>query len=157
MATTPLEYITLQEAKTYLEVDFPDHDKDIETAIIASIDWVERYTCYRLFKRDVSLFSSGCQMEIYDFPINSIEVVNDKGDDVRYKSTKRSLKLLLNAREGSEVKMSVGYENIEDVPHNLRAACFKLITYMFENRDTYSMDLPVDVQGLINQFRRSIV
>lgn len=155
--TTPLEYITLQEAKNYLEVDFPDYDKDIESAIIAAVDWVERYTCYRLYKRDEIMVSSGCQMEIYDYPINSITVENDNGDDVAYKTTNRSLKVLLTTGEGATVTLNVGYDLRDDVPSVLRIACFKLITYIYENRDAYQMGLPTDIQGLINQFRRAII
>lgn len=156
MANTPLELISLQEAKNFLEIDFPDHDEQISRAIVASIQWVENYTGYCLYKRDMELYSTGCQMEIFQYPINSISVENDKGDEVRYKSTRRTLKLILTAPSNSTVKLNVGFENKDDVSQPLIEACFKLITYLFENRDAYTIGLPTDVQGLLNQYRRGM-
>lgn len=156
MASSPLEVISLQEVKSLLEIDFPDHDMDISEIIKASIEWIERYTSYRLWVREEVEYATSCQMEIYTFPINSIEVKNDKGDDVRYKSTKRTLKLLITAPEGSEITMNVGFEDLEEVPSMLTQACKKLAVYIFENRDAYPMTLPSDIQGMVNQFRRSM-
>lgn len=156
MATTPLEVISLQEAKSFLEIDFPDYDKKISDLIKASIQWVENYTGYLLYARDMELYSNGCQMEIIQYPINTVTVENDKGDEVRYKSTRRTLKLLLTAPNESVVKLNIGFEDAEDIPQPLIEACYKLITYLYENRDAYSMGLPTDVQGLINQYRRGM-
>lgn len=152
---TALDIITLEQAKEYLEIDFPDYDEMITRNIRAAVEWVENYTGYRLYQRNEEFYMDcGRQVDIYAYPLSVTDVVNDNDDSVSYKITRRTMKIIVSAPSDSTVKATVGYESAADVPGPLLAACYKLITYLQENRDAYTMGLPTDVQGLINQYRR---
>lgn len=153
-----LDVITLSQAKDWLQIDQSDsyYNETITELIESAVSWAEVYTGYYLYAREVEYVSEGCQMSIYDYPINSMVVENAGGDEVYYKETKRPLKLLINTGEGNVVKLNVGFENVSDIPKQFMTACKKYITYHFENRDVYGMELPVDIQGILNQLRRGI-
>ena len=55
------------------------------------------------------------------------------------------------------ITANVGYANKADVPSLLVDAAFKLLTYLSENRDLYSVGMPMDVQFMINKMRRNLV
>ncbi|NGM63502.1 phage gp6-like head-tail connector protein [Sphingobacterium sp. SGG-5] len=150
-----LHVISLQEAKDNLRVDFPDDDNIIARLIKTSVDWVERYTCHTLYCREKKIVSDGCTIEVYDYPVTVLSVVKD-GSPVNYTTQTRSDKLLIYAPKGALVTLKVGYDDVRKVPGVLIEACHKLITYLYENRDAYSMGIPVDIQGLINQYRRGL-
>lgn len=152
-----LDVITLDNAKYYLAVDFTDDDAIISGAITAAVDWVERYTNHLLYERDVVYKSTGCPIDIYDYPVAVQSVKDGQGNDLNYTTQNRSLKLIVEAPRGAIVTVKAGYDSPAKVPGQLMSACYKLITYLYENRDTHSMQLPVDVQGLLNQLRRGWV
>lgn len=150
-----LDVITLQEAKDNLRVDFDDDDAIISRLIRTSVDWVERYTCHKLWQRTESLTSDGCPIEVYDYPVTVSSVVKD-GNPVEYTTVNRSDKIIIEAPKDAVVTLSVGYGTVDAVPSPLLDACYKIITYLYENRDAYGLGIPVDIQGLINQFRRGL-
>lgn len=150
-----LDVITLQEAKDNLRVDFSDDDAIISRIIKTSIDWVERYTCHKLWQRTETITSDGCPIEVYDYPVTVSSVTND-GNPVDYTTQKRSLKLVICAPKDAVVTLSVGYGSVDAIPSPLLDACYKIITYLYENRDAYGLGIPVDIQGLVNQFRRGL-
>lgn len=150
-----LDVITLQEAKDNLRVDFDDDDAIIVRIIKTSIDWVEKYTCHKLWQRTETITSDGCPFEVYDYPVTVSSVIKD-GNPVSYTTQKRSLKLIIDTEKGAVVSLSVGYGDVDSIPYPLLEACFKIITYLYENRDAYGLGIPVDIQGLINQYRRGI-
>lgn len=138
--------VTLQQAKSYLRVDFNTDDALIETLISTAEEWVSKYTNHILNPRTDTL-DVGCH-EIYDYPLSYTA-----GDN--FKVEKRSLKSIFEVKSGS-VSLTVGYTSYADIPKTLITAVLKLVTYLYENRDIYTSDLPFDVQMLINQYRRSI-
>lgn len=155
---TALDVISLSRAKDWLEIDqsYTLDDQKVTDAILSAVNWIETYTNYRLYEREIQIDSDGCRIEVYDYPVTIISVVNDNGDDVSYNSTKRANKLVINAPKGSLITLNVGYDHVTLIPQQLLAGVRKLIVYLFENRDCFEMTLPVDVQGLVNQYRRGL-
>lgn len=143
---TALDVISLQSAKDYLRVDYSEDDAIITRLIKASVSRIEQYTNYKLYQREVAYNMYGCELEIYDFPITL---------DTTLKTRQNVLSVSVFGREGDVINASVGYSVVADVPEDLLTACYKLITYLYENRDTYPVTLPADVQMLINMYRRS--
>ncbi|MEI2271824.1 head-tail connector protein [Sphingobacterium sp. ML3W] len=142
--------ITLQQAKNWLRIDFDDDNDLIQSLISTSEEWVQKYTCHILNPSIQVLEGTGCDVEIYEYPFN---VTGSVGN---YKVDNRSLKSVFHIPVGSSVTLSIGYQSLNNIPAPLITACLKLITYMYENRDSYSIGIPIDVQGLINQYRRGL-
>ncbi len=138
--------ITLQQAKDWLRVDFDDDDDLIESLIESAEQWVETYTCHVLSPRDIVLNGTGCAQSVYQYPINTSTVVGNT----------YSLFTDFTIPTGQTATINVGYANTALIPKPLITAVKKLVNYMYENRDTYTAELPTDVQVLINQYRRSV-
>lgn len=142
-----LDIISLADAKEFLVVDFPDKDKEITRHIKSAVSIVERYTSYMLYERSISYTLPACGYEeIYLYPISF------PSGTVTIPQT---LSVILKGKVGLVVNATVGYSDVTLIPENLIDACYKIITYLFENKDIYEAVLPSDVQLLINQFRRS--
>lgn len=140
--------ITLEQAKAYLQVDFELDDAIIEQCIKSAVSWVETYTGYLLDKRDVTLYTNDCGVIdtcLYPFSVVTSDV------KVRQKATSA----ILTAKPNEAVQLKVGDWDGAEPPQQLISACYKLITYMYENRDMYPVTLPTDVQMLVNPLRRS--
>lgn len=155
---TALDVISLAQAKKHLVIDETDlyYDNQITGLIETSVSMVEQYTDYRLYARPETIYATGCSTNIVIYPIVVTGVIDSSGNPVlNYKTCNLPLSLTLFVPNQSVIKANVGYASADLVPHSLISACYKIITYLFENKDVYSVGLPVDVQILINQFRRS--
>lgn len=151
-----IDVISLQQAKDHLVIDFEDFDAQITGLIETSISLVERYTDYRLYERDEIIYATTCSTNIVIYPIIVTAVVNEAGDPVvGYKTRNLPLSITLYVPNQSVITATVGYTNVVDIPHSLVSAAYKIITYLFENKDVYETTLSYDVQLLLNQFRRS--
>lgn len=142
--------VTLQQAKEWLRVDFDDDDDLIQGLIDAAEGWVETYTCHVLSPKDVVLKGRNgvCSDYCYLYPINNIP------EEVVYETY--SLFTQIYLRKGESTTINVGYTNVADIPKQLLTAVKKLVTYWYEQRDVYTVELPNDVQILVNQLRRAI-
>ena len=140
--------ITLQQAKDWLRVDFDEDDDLISELIDMAQSWIEMYTCHCISKKTITINGNGKCKDIYLYPISNIE------EGIEY--VEFSLYTEFKTVYGQSFSIEVGYDDIEDVPKPLIIACKKLITFCYENRDTYTAELPTDVQVLINQYRRSV-
>lgn len=145
---TALDVISLVDAKDSLVVDYPDKDVEITRHIKSAIALVEQYTDVYLYERPRTYALLGCSLEIYDAPISFTGVVPTK-------TKHQAMSVIVYGKSGDTYTANIGYSNVNDIPQNLIDACYKIITYLFENKDAYSVNLPMDVQMLINQFRRS--
>jgi len=154
---TALDVITLEEAKQALVVDFPDQNDFIMRLIQTSVARVEQYTCYTLYARDVEI-TSNCNREnsLSTFPIEITGVTND-GNEVEYKVRKGALKTYVECAPYSTIAATIGYTDRTEIPAPLIDACYKIITYLYQNRDAYASQLPNDIQLLLNQYRRGII
>lgn len=142
-----LDIITLEQAKEFLVVDFPDRDAEITRHIKSAISYVEQYTNIMTYSRARNYRLTGCSLEIYDYPITFA--------DASLVTRENILSVTVHGKSGDVVAATVGYTDITLIPSELTEAAYKIITYLFENRDIYSAQLPWDVQMLINPLRRS--
>jgi hypothetical protein len=154
LTVLPLDYVK----KEVLSVDLSDtwRDNDITRCIKTSVAWVERYTDYALYERDVTINAVGCKTEIATYPIVITGVVNeDDAPVVDYKTRTQPLSITLYVPDQSVISATIGYDDVTDIPQPLISAAEKLIVYLFEQKDSYSVSLPIDIQILINEYRRS--
>jgi hypothetical protein len=157
---TALDIITLQQAKDWLVVDFPDNDAIITRNIQTAVAWVEKYTCYLLYSREINIPVLSSKTAIPYYPLSNIVMENAAGEEVNAMISEGSTKTYVYyagycGLGQNKIAATAGYASIDLIPAPLLDACYKLITYLYENRDAYSSTLPVDIQLLINQFRRS--
>lgn len=152
-----LSVISLEQAKIHLVVlNDSFYDAQITGIIKTAIGMVEQYTDYRLYERDVTIPLVSCKQDITLFPITISGVVNGSTAQT-YTTLQRSLSIVVECSTwcNSVVNASVGYADVDLIPHQLIGACYKIITYLFENKDAYEATIPYDVQIMINQLRRS--
>lgn len=150
----PLDYVK----KEVLSVDLGDtwNDNNITRCINTAVQWVEQYTDYRLYQRIEVINAIGCEINIVTYPILITGVVDEDNEPVTdYKTRNLPLSITLYVPNQSVITANVGYANPTDIPQPLISAAEKLIVYLFENKDAYSNTLPIDIQLLINQYRRS--
>lgn len=145
---TALDVISLVDAKEYLRVDYADQDSVITRNIKSAVALIEQYTDVMLYERERTYSLLGCSLEIYDSPIQFTGTLPTK-------TKQMAMSVIVYGKSGETFTANVGYSDTNEIPQNLVDACYKMITYLYENRDAYSVTLPADVQMLINQFRRS--
>lgn len=87
---TPLDVITLSQAKSFLRVDFADDDTLIESIIGSAVNYVEQLTNYRLYRRSETKHSDGTyNIDLFQYPINSIAIQTLDGTAVNWPEIKR--------------------------------------------------------------------
>lgn len=177
-----LNVISLDQAKNWLIVEDSADDADITRLIKTAVAWVENYTCYRFYQREEILYTqqtcfnndyfpvsnqyqiprgivvtpSGLSVYVFPFSITSLIDTNNE-PVINYRIGRQPLKSLIFAPANCKVVLQTGYATPTDAPAPLLEACYKLITYLYENRDMYENQLPTDVQMLLNQYRRAII
>lgn len=149
-----LDVISIQQARDWLSAT---DDDGLDRLIKAAIDWVENYTSYRLYERTEIIPNSRCEQSIAWYPITVSSVTYQDSSIAKYEKYILPTKLKIRCPWNSVITLTVGYANPADIPGPLVEACYKLITYLYENRDTYQATLPTDVQMLINQYRRALI
>lgn len=188
MATTSaLDFISLAQAKSWLQVDDSSSDDDITRLIKTAVDWMEKYTCWRTFQRTEIVYNrqlnpyvpinyfpdygtgfytgspgirwtpKGLSIYLYPFTIISVQDLSSPPGDVTYTTQINALKTLLYAAPNSIITLATGYDDPAKLPPTLLDACYKMIVYLFENRDMYPVSMPTDIQMLLNQYRRAII
>lgn len=102
---------------------------------------------------------SGLSIYLYPFTITSVTDQNDPPADVTYTTVLNPLKTLLYVLPNSVISLQIGFAliDIDQIPPPLIEACYKYITYLYENRDIYQAVIPTDMQLLINQYRRALI
>lgn len=150
---TALDLITLEEAKTFLGVDFPDHDALITDLIKSAVETVENKTNHRLYERDITI-TTYKDLTIYDEPLNSIVSVTDEDGTVDYE-THYNYNTELFFDECTKLKtvvVNVGYM-AGACPVSLKLACKAIIDYRYNNRQ--AMDIPAAVEAELANYRKS--
>lgn len=71
---TPLDVLSLADAKLFLKVDFSDDDDLITSLINGAVGLVESFTNYRLYQRSEIINLSRVEYEAFQFPLNSYSV-----------------------------------------------------------------------------------
>lgn len=165
-----LNIISLEAAKNHLVIDFPDYDEQITGIIATACSWVEKYTGYYFYQRPIIYPITSYETSITDFPLQITSVIDSNNNQVSsflINISKGALRtyIIYNAWNsfnnfiGSQINQSfinalVGYTDPTQIPHPLIAASYKLITYLFQNKDMYNESIPEDIQMLLNQWRR---
>lgn len=152
-----LDVISLNAAKNHLVVLNDDfYDAQITGIIKTAVAMVEKYTDYRLYERIETIALISHKTDITLFPISVTSVLNGSTAEA-YRQIPRSLSILIECFNwcGTILTANVGYTDVSLIPQPLIGACYKLITYLFENKDAYSAEIPYDVQLMINMYRRS--
>lgn len=170
-----------------IELDYTEEDETITRLIGAAIDWVEKYTCWRTFQREEIVFNrqinpyvpinyfpdygtgfytgssdirwtpKGLSIYLYPFTVISVTDLFSPPADVTYTTQINALKTLLYTAPNSVITLQTGFADVTKIPLPLIEAAYKLLTYLYENRDSYQMAGPTDIQILINQYRRSLI
>ncbi len=180
---TPLDVLTLQQAKDYIKIDFNDEDELITGLIYASVGLVEQATNYRLYQRNEIIIRTGrCyDYTAYQFPINNASVVNqDSADTYDYQvkwfyeplrinlawwngffywdsweSFMTNYTYTIHTRPVTFVlTLDVGYTDTTLIPTDLITAIKQIISFTYENRDMTKLDLPSNIQMLLANYRR---
>lgn len=189
---TPLNVISLEDAKLFLRVDFVDDDTLIESLIYSAVNLVEQKTQYRLYQRVELQYSDGTyNVDLFQTPLNSVSVKTFDGtiytrcqikiqpvrttvifkgfglgghfgvigednsgiwgdglDNFGGESYPSSLPLFT-------INIDCGYTDMNNIPVSLIQGVKTLISYMYENRDWTSADLPSNVLLEIGSFNQS--
>lgn len=148
-----LDVISLDSAKKWLQIHEGDDydDVHIQRLIKTAVNWVEQYTSYRLYQRLETITAIAYDTYLAQYPIEISAVTAD------YTVTNEPTKVKISAPIGTSITLLVGYDDVTDIPSPLVDGCYKLITYLYQNRDAYSYPMPTDIQMLINQYRRAII
>lgn len=152
-----LDVISLEQAQNHLVVlNDTFYDAEITGIIKTAISMVEQYTDYQLYQRDIIIPMVSCKQDITLYPITITGVVNGSTAQT-YRTIQRTLSVVVECSTwcNSVINATVGYDDIIKIPHQLIGACYKIITYLFENKDAYEATIPYDIQCMINQLRRS--
>lgn len=151
---TALDVISIASARAWLGgVDDPD--SVIQQIIEAAIHWVEKYTSYRLYERQIAFTNYVHGQGFPLFPITIDSVKNSSGVDLAYTTTQGTFNLYIWTPANSTIVATVGYNVVADIEPTLISAAKIMITYLYDNRDLYQVIAPTNVQLMLNQFRRS--
>ncbi len=133
--------VTLDDLKQELLVTWSQDDAKLQRKLNAAIDIVERYTNRSLVSKTVTRRSNGCPIEFYGSPIESITGATR----VDY----NSLCAIIHAKSGDVVSIELGESDITA----LDEAVLRIAATLYENGEISEVNLPLDVQLLINQYR----
>jgi len=178
---TPLDIISLSDAKNYIKVDFGDDDALITSLISAAIAMVEQATNYRLYQRDELVYTSRVFYEAYQYPLNGYSVINHDSADtniytVKYKWMSLRTELfwgngywytdynnqffapdvynLSGCTQNYVLTLDVGYTTVGDIPNDLITAAKEIIASAYENREATKEELLSSVGLLLTNYRR---
>lgn len=181
--TSPLDVLSVADAKLFLRVDFPDDDSLITSLIYAAVALVEAKTQHRLYERNEVIYLTGKYCYVaFQYPINAASVINqDSSDTFAYtvKMKYESLRTILGWANGfwywdswyefftnytytihasCEVTfiltMDVGYKDTSLIPLDLITAVKQIVSFTYENRDMVKLDLPDNILMLLTNYIR---
>lgn len=148
---TAEDVISIPDAIDWLTA--PD-DKHLSRLIKSAVSMVEQYTGYRLYERPETFNAGQIKDGICVYPIAITSVKDKEGNITDYTTTQGAQKIYICSRYADTLMATVGFTAIPDSLSMLVDACYKQLTYLYENRDVYPADLPTDVMMMLNQLRR---
>jgi hypothetical protein len=144
-----LDVITLDRVKNYLRLDtgFTADDVEIISMIKAACKFIELRTNHIFFAQD-KVFNGLVNVQVYDYPINSIITPLDA--TVVYFATSNSY------TAQTTVTLNVGYILPEDVPQELIAAALQMVKvwYYESEKQVNTMLIPMSVLQAVDINRR---
>jgi hypothetical protein len=179
----PLDVLSLEDAKSFLRVDFDDEDDLITSLISMAVGLVERTTEYRLYQRNEVIYTTGnIYYEAFQYPLNGATVINqDSADTTVYipKFSYETLRTIIGWGNGFIywdswytfftnyyyqihgdmcvtfiLTLDVGYTDTSLIPTDLITAIKQIISYCYENRDMTKLDMPSNITMLLANYRR---
>lgn len=152
--TSYLDVISLETAKLYLKIDEgqTETDNEITGMINSALSYIEKRTNH-IFKTRDKLYYKDCalvqQVKVYDYPIDN--TVTEL--EIQYRPLYAIVPTIDNV-----VTLTVGYENVEDIPAELIDSALQLINFWFYNSETKNAmnTIPDFVQNNIDINRRFI-
>ncbi len=127
------DVISLDQAKLYLRIDEGQDvtDDEITGMINSALSYIEKRTNH-IFKTKEKVYYKDCalvqQVKVYDYPI---VVEEPPAIDIKY----RTNYAIVPTVEGF-VTLTLGYEEVEDIPSELIDCALQLINYWFYNSET---------------------
>lgn len=150
----PTEIITIESAKDWLSTKDETH---LPRLIKSALDWVESYTGHSLYSKPVVEKMQCGHHLISHYPFVIMAVRDPQGNAVEYTYSNSVYDVCINAPAGSIIHGVKGYTNMFDIPSVLIDAAYKMLTYMYENRDVYASQAPTDVKNMVSKLRRNLV
>lgn len=148
---TPLDFISLEEAKQSLVVhpSVTEFDGLITDLVYSAVEWVEKWTNHMLYEREITqTYTNGNKIFYYPLTLPEIE-------GTEFVTNPLSKTVCISSGRSVDVTMTVGYDGVNTIaPRALKSACYDLITYWYDNRESEGIDMPQNVQFKLNQFRR---
>lgn len=150
---TYLEVLPLETVKNYLKVDEgqTETDAEITQMIKSSLAYIEKRTNH-IFQAKSKVYYKDCalvqQVKVYDYPINDADDL-----DILYRPNYAVVPTV-----NDMVTLSLGYNDIFDVPDELIDAALGIINFWFYNSETKGADnsIPDFINAVIDQNRRFV-
>lgn len=133
--------VTIDDLKDELLITWSQDDAKLQRKLNAAVDIVERYTNRSLVSKTVTRRSNGCPIEFYGSPIESI----NGATRVEY----TSLGAMIYAKSGDVVSIELGESYITALDESV----LRIGATLYENGEISEVNLPLDVQLLLNQYR----
>jgi len=130
--TNYIDVISLEQAKLYLKIDEGQTitDNEITGMINSALSFIEKRTNH-IFKTRDKVYYKDCalvqQVKVYDFPIDN--TVTEL--DIVYRPLYAIVPTV-----NDMVTLTIGYENLEDIPSELIDSALQLINFWFYNSET---------------------
>ena len=153
---TALDFISLEEAKEFLRVDFADEDSLITSFIGSAVEQIEKATEERLYQRDEVIVTKQDIYTLLSYPVNQIKSVVDKyGNAVEFEAeTIEDTLISLPCDQTKKIiTVDVGYTEVNPAPKSLKEACLQLIEHKYNNRSA-SGAIPESILQTIAPYRR---
>lgn len=174
-----LDVLSLEDAKSYLKVDFDDDNDLIESLIKAAVSMVEKSTEYRLYQRVELIKTSKIGYTAFQYPFNgaTVEAMDSQGTytiHTRYETLRTELFWgqgfwytsdwqryfspdyygLSGCTINFNLRLDVGYADTALVPDELITAVKQIITDKYENRNITNEQLLNNISIFIAPFKR---
>ena len=147
-----IDIIPLADAKNYLKIDdtLTEDDANITRMIKASLSQIERITNHVLFARSKSYVVQDCNVDVYDFPINSLT------SPTTTTSVEKNIYTTYTTLLTTELKvvLNVGYKETSDVPQDLIEVAYEMIDLMYYNKEN---KLSMLAKMTLNNYTRFII
>jgi hypothetical protein len=179
---TALDVLSLEDAKSYLKVDFSDDDALIESLIKSAVGLVEQTTNYRLYRRNEVINTSKVGYTAFQFPLNSASAnaMDSQGTYTvrqQYQALRTELFWgngfgyindynqyffntdfynLSGCNTAFTLTLDVGYTDTTLIPADLITAIQQIITFTYENRDLTNFKLPDNIMLLMQPYKRFV-
>jgi hypothetical protein len=179
---SPLDVLSLVNAKEYLKVDFVDDDLLITSLIKAAVSLVEKDTNYRLYNRPEIINLSTVYYDAFQYPLISATVLSMDSSDTNVYTVKQwfqSLRTKLFWGNGNyyvgnngdgfynpdmymisacpsnyQLTLNVGFTDTTLIPDDLLTAIKQIVVFTYENRDLTKLTLPDNIMLLLANYRR---